>query len=97
MKQIMFGLVLATIAMLWLQGCASSPGMLTANEKGLVFKPVPLSPQSSILGIIAGFAMVHCSNDPKFRGCAGIFCQEDINHPHCTPEAIKRLKKKGVL
>lgn len=99
MRPILIGIILAMMALLAMQACVSVPasGMLTADEKGLVFVPTPISPMQTAHGIIVGFAMAHCASDPKFRGCADIFCQEDINHPHCTEAAIKRLKKKGVL
>jgi hypothetical protein len=74
------------------QGCVSSSApILTANENGLVLK------LTHVTGFIADFALAHCSVDPKFRGCSDIHCQVDVKHPNCTPEAIKRLKKKGVL
>jgi hypothetical protein len=81
------------------QGCVSSsaPMVLTANENGMVLKLSHISPTMAVTGFITSFAMAHCSVDPKFRGCSDIHCQVDIKHPNCTPEAIKRLKKKGVL
>lgn len=99
MKPFLLAWVLTTVAMLYLQGCATTPSaVITADEKGLVVRPVaPMTSWMSLTSLLTGYAISRCSAQPEFRGCADIFCQMDVRHKNCSAEDLRRLRRKGVL